>query len=95
MNSCPKFSFDGILYGLGYCDDGKTPYAQVDMTWEEVRSTGSELNGKNVVVISQEKFSQFKAALNEAAELLDEVRTGEDFECVCWNKAVELRNLIK
>lgn len=30
----------------------------------------------------------------EAAEILEEVRTGEDFECVCWDKAAEIKGLL-
>ena len=34
-----------------------------------------------------------KAAI-EASETLDEVRTGEDFECVCSDKAREVRKVL-
>ena len=36
-----------------------------------------------------------KAKIEEAAEFLEAVRTGEDFECECWKCAEELRETLK
>lgn len=43
--------------------------------------------------MNPEYIEQLRACLIECADLLDEVRTGEDFECVCSEQADKAREL--
>lgn len=52
----------------------------------------------NIPIPIDEEFTKLVEGLDklqevalEAAEILEEVRTGEDFECVCHEKADEVR----
>lgn len=40
------------------------------------------------------QFEKAKQLLKEASELLNEVRTGEDFECLCWDEAEKIDSFL-
>lgn len=43
---------------------------------------------------AEAKLKEVQAALLASTELLREVRTGEDFECVCWQRAEDNEKLL-
>lgn len=44
--------------------------------------------------MNEDYINQLRAMLTRCADLLDEVRTGEDFECLCHDAAEEARELL-
>ena len=54
------------------------------------KSTPSELE----FIKFLREFKNLEIAALAASETLDEVRTGEDFECICWDKAREIRKAL-
>lgn len=46
-------------------------------------------------VMFYEDYKKLKKLAKEASEILEEVRTGEDFECVCHEKAGEIKELLE
>lgn len=61
-----------------------------------IKHVESQLNKEDLIYwdgfISQ--ITKLEKLATEAAGILEEVRTGEDFECVCWDKAAEIKGLL-
>lgn len=47
------------------------------------------------LLLANARHAEAVELLREAAELLNEVRTGEDFECQCWEHAEKCETFIK
>ncbi len=58
-------AYSGKMYGVGYNHGPGTPsYAQINMSNEEIARVGNKLNGKRVVIMSEEDY-QFLLSCQE------------------------------